>query len=103
MTETEIKNLIESTQIDTYRSVAPVGTKTPYIVFDIRYPNNYGADNVVYYKVPTVELQLYESKPDPSNWEAIEQTLTDAGIYWTSDSADDPAQSLFIKYYYFGG
>lgn len=103
MTEKAIKDLLESTKIKTYRGHAPIGTKTPYIVFNITYPDNMGADDVVYFKVPTVEAQLYQSTPGATAPAAIEKALTDAGIFWTSDEVDEPDESLYLIYYYFGG
>lgn len=103
MTEAEIKTLLASTGIRTYRGHAPVGTKVPYLVFNISYGENFGADDIVYQKIPTVEAQLYNTRPDPETSGEVEQALTDAGIYWTGDTADSPDESLFINIYYFGG
>ena len=103
MTEKEIKNLLAGTKITTYRGFAPVGTRVPYIVFTLNYESNFGADDIVYHKVPTVQAALYNTKPDPQVSAKIEQALTEAGIFWTSDEADSPDESLHINYYYFGG
>lgn len=103
MTEIEIKELLAGTGITTYRGHAPIGTRVPYIVFEIDYSSNFGADDVVYLKVPSVSARLYNNKPDPQVSAKIEQALTEAGIYWTADEADQPDESLFIINYYFGG
>lgn len=103
MTEEEIYNLISGTGITTYRGRAPIGTRVPYIVLNIGYTSNFGADDVVYLKIPTVSAQLYNTEPDETVTAKIEQALTDAGIFWTSDQADSPDESLFIINYYFGG
>lgn len=103
MTEKEIKDLIAGTGITTYRGHAPIGTRVPYIVFNLDYSGNFGADDVVYFKIPSVSARLYNSKPDPKVSAKIETALNEAGIFWTSDEADSPEESLFIINYYFGG
>lgn len=103
MTEQEIYTLLNGTGIPSYMGHAPKGTAVPYIVFNINNAANFGADNVVYLKVPAVSAELYNTEPDPEVSAKIEKALTDAGIYWTSDTADSPEQSLYITYYNFGG
>lgn len=103
MTEQEIKDMLSATGVTTYRGHAPKGTRVPYIVINLDYTSNFGADDVVYLKVPTVEARLYNTKPDPLVSAKIEKALTDAGIFWTADEADSPEESLFIINYYFGG
>lgn len=103
MTESEIYNLIESSGLPTFRGHAPTGTPVPYAVLNIEHTNNFGADDRTYLKVPGVTVEVYNTEADEAVAGAVEGVLDEAGIYWTSDSADSPDESLFIYYYYFGG
>lgn len=99
----DIKRMLEESNIPVYRGHAPVGAKVPYMVYHVNYPDNFGADNVTYYKVPQYTVDLYQTSPNELVRETIEAILTENEFYFTSDEADMEDQSLFITYYYFGG
>lgn len=99
----DVKTMLETSKIPVFRGHAPVGTKVPYMVYHVSYPNNFGADNVAYFKIPQYTVELYQLTPNMLVRETIEAILTENGFYFTSDEADMEDQSLFITYYYFGG
>lgn len=103
MTEKDIKDILEETNIPVFRGHAPIGTRVPYMVYHVSFDNNLGADDITYVKIPQFTVELYNITPSLETREMIENKLTENGIYYTSDEADDEEQSLFITYYYFGG
>lgn len=103
MTEKQVKQMLEQTKIPVFRGHAPVGTTVPYMVYHVNYPDNFGADNVTYMKVPQYTVDLYQTTPNELIRDSIEAVLTENGFYYTTDEADMEEQSLFITYYYFGG
>lgn len=98
-----IKTMLEESNIPVFRGHAPVGTKVPYMVYHVNYPDNFGADNVTYMKVPQYQVDLYQTTPNDLVRQTIEAILTENEFYFTSDEVDMEDQSLFITYYYFGG
>lgn len=99
----DIKRILEESKIPVFRGHAPIGTKVPYMVYHVSYPDNFGADDVTYMKVPQYQVDLYQLTPNELVRGTIETILTENGFYFTSDEADMEDQSLFITYYYFGG
>lgn len=100
---TNVKTMLEESKIPVFRGHAPVGTAVPYMVYHVNYPDNFGADNVTYMKVPQYQVDLYQTTPNELVRSTIEAILTENGFYFTSDEADMENQNLFITYYYFGG
>ena len=103
MTEKQIKQMLEETKIPVYRGHAPIGATVPYMVYHVSYPNNFGADNVTYAKVPQYSVDLYQTTPNELIRDSIEAVLTENGFFYTTGEADMEEQSLFLRYYYFGG
>lgn len=99
----DVKKMLESSKIPVFRGHAPIGTKVPYMVYHVSYPDNFGADNITYMKIPQYTVELYQTTPNDLVREMIETILTENGYHFTSDEADMEDQSLFITYYYFGG
>lgn len=99
----DVRRMLEASQIPVYRGHAPIGTKVPYMVYHVSYPDNFGADNITYFKIPQYTVELYQTTPNDLVRSMIETILTENGYHFTSDEADMEDQSLFITYYYFGG
>lgn len=99
----DVKTMLETSKIPVFRGHAPVGAKVPYMVYHVTYPNNFGADNVTYFKIPQYTVELYQNTPNMLVRDTIEAILTENGFFFTSDEADMEDQSLFLTYYYFGG
>lgn len=103
MSEKDILDMLKETKIPVYRGHAPIGTSVPYMVLNIRYPDNFGADNVVYARIPQYQIDLYQNTPSQTVRESVESKLTENGFYYSEDEADMEEQNLYITYYYFGG
>lgn len=103
MTEKQVKDMLATSKIPVFRGHAPVGTSVPYMVYNVSYQNNFGADDVTYAKIPSYEVELYQTTPNVDVRAQIETILTENGFYFTEDEADMEEQNLFITYYYFGG
>lgn len=99
----DVKTMLETSKIPVFRGHAPIGTKVPYMVYHVSYPDNFGADNVTYMKIPQYTVDLYQNTPNDLVRGMIETILTENGFHFTSDEADLEDQSLFLTYYYFGG
>ena len=99
----DVKRMLEESNIPVFRGHAPIGTKVPYMVYHVSYPDNFGADDVTYMKVPQYQVDLYQLTPNELVRETLETILTENEFYFTSDEADMEDQNLFITYYYFGG
>lgn len=103
MTEKQVLEMLKETKVATYRGHAPVGTKVPYMVLNVSYPDNFGADDVTYLKIPRYTVELYQTTPNQTIRETIENKLTENGFFFTEDEADMEEQNLFLTYYFFGG
>lgn len=84
---------IKSVIPQTFRGHAPIGTKCPYVVYNENHPN-IGADDKVYVKTSNITAQLYLLAPDSIS-DTLEDALSGAGIFWTSEEADDPDQGVY--------
>lgn len=103
MTEGEVFQMLAGSKIPVFRGHAPIGTAVPYMVYNVAYPNNFGADNVTYAKIPQYTVELYQTTPSIETRESIENILTENGFKFNEDEADLEDENLFITYYYFGG
>lgn len=101
--EIEVKQMLSEAGIPVYRGHAPVGTAVPYIVYTVNYGNNFGADNITYMKVPSYRVELYDIAPNLSTRELIENKLTEEGVKFVSDEADQEDEQLYLTIYTFGG
>lgn len=96
MTRTELYNAL-SAVCDTYYNRAPVGTAIPYIVYNWTHPNNFPADDVVYERIASIEIQCYSDTPETA--EQINDALDDLGVYWTSDGAFEVSDGAYLTTY----
>lgn len=101
--EIEVKQLFSETGIPVYRGHAPVGTAVPYIVYTVDYGSNFGADSITYMKIPSYRVELYDTAPNLSTRELIENKLTEEGVKFVSDEADQEDEQLYLTIYTFGG
>lgn len=101
--EIEVKQLLSETGVPVFRGHAPVGTKVPYMVYTVDFSANFGADNITYIKVPSYRVELYDATPNLSTRELIENKLTEEGVKFVSDEADQEDEQLYLTIYTFGG
>lgn len=101
MTQAEIYSLLSSFGIPVGFNRIKAGTKLPFITYHISQDNNFGADNVVYHEITTVEFRVYEGQTiDLTLHDTIKQILKENEIYWRSDVAVVEDEQLTITYYY---
>lgn len=101
MTQEEIYSLLSEVGIPVGFNRIKKGTSLPFMTYFISQPNNFGADNVVYHEINTIELRVYEGQTiDLTLHELLKQKLKDNGIYWTSDMVTVEDEQLTITYYY---
>lgn len=87
MTLEEIKTMVKSTGFpNAYYSwpekEVPV---LPYILFYLTDSQNFSADNHVYTKVSTLNIELFTTQKDPAAEATVEAVLDSAGIFWNKD------------------
>lgn len=97
MTYVEIAQMIESIGLPfTYDSfpnnVAPL---PPYIVFN--YPNrdDFGADNINYSKIDTLNIELYTASKDFTLEQNIEAILTQNGFFYEKNEDYIRSENLY--------
>ena len=98
MTVKELMDIMRVTVPNIYRGHAPIGSKTPYMIYDVAHPN-FGADNKVLAVISSVTAQLYLSKPDTTITDALEDSLSNNDVFWASEEADDPSNGVYTVVY----
>ena len=83
-----------------YRTV-PDGTAVPFVIWKISGSDNFPADNRVYKKRQTIEIQLYTAYKDFAVNEELEQTLDRLGVIWDYDEYDGADEGVIIGIYTF--
>lgn len=90
MTLEQLGNLLESVPGFSgrvaYRSF-PVGEAPglPFVCYLQTGVNTMRADDLIYYSIPTVDVELYTALKSPEIENLIEAALAAAGIVWTRD------------------
>lgn len=101
MTQVEIYDLLSEFKIPVGFNRIKAGTKLPFITYHISQPNNFGADNIVYHEINTVEFRVYEGMSiDLTLHDTIKKKLADNEIYWTSETVTTEDEQLTITYYF---
>lgn len=80
MTLIELKNILEATGMPVAYSHFNEVTKPPFITYLTPYTTNFTADNKVYHKVPSGQVELYTAKKDLTAEALLENVLDDAEI-----------------------
>lgn len=101
MTFVDIANMIESVGLPyTYdffpNNIAPT---PPYIVFN--YPNrdDFGADNINYSHIGTLNVELYTATKDFQLESTLESILEQNGFYYTKTESYIRSENLFLITY----
>lgn len=97
MTYEDIKDMIEDTTLPfTYDSFPNnIAPQPPYIVFNFPYRNDFGADNINYAKIDTINIELYTSSKDFELESQIEDHLTSYGLYYTKSETYIRSENLY--------
>lgn len=84
MTLEELKSVLEETDLPVaYRAFpATEAPAMPFIVYQDIGSDNFGADNIVFFPVMRVQIDLFTRLKERTTEEALEGILNGAGIYW---------------------
>lgn len=74
----------------------------PYINLQAPTTETFGADNVVYYQYPNVDIELYTKRKDRTMEARIEETLTENGYFYTKQEGRIDSQSCYQVIYTIG-
>lgn len=73
----------------------------PFICFREDMSDNFAADGIVYYPVLRVNIELYSRLKDLASEQAIENALTQAGIFYEKSESYIEAEQVFMELYEF--
>lgn len=96
MTKKQFKEQLETTGLRVYYQYAPVGTKTPYIVFSWDYAN-FPADNTAYTRIAIATVTHYHS--DLSDGEELRAVFDANDLFWDCDTSFDADERLYTDIY----
>lgn len=101
MTLEEIKTLMASTGMPSayYSRPEKAAPALPYILFYLPNSENFGADDRVYARIETLNVELYTVHKDPEAEAAVEAVLNDAGIFWDKTETYINSESMYEVLY----
>lgn len=74
----------------------------PYINLQTPSTETFGADNIVYFQSPNVNIEFYSRRKDMASESLIEAKLTEYGLYYTKSEVRIDAQSCYEVIYEIG-
>lgn len=82
MTLPEIKTMLDTTGLPVTYRAWPIdeAPPMPYICYLVAFSNNFGADNVVYWPINHLQIELYTELKDPESEGKVEAALS--SLYW---------------------
>ena len=82
MTLSEIKTMLGTTGLPVTYRAWPIdeAPPMPYIFYLVAFSNNFGADNVVYWTINHLQIELYTKLKDPESEGKVESALS--SLYW---------------------
>lgn len=82
MTLQEIKAMLDTTGLPVTYRAWPIdeAPPMPYICYLVAFSNNFGADNVVYWPINHLQIELYTELKDPESEGKVELALS--SLYW---------------------
>lgn len=98
MTEEQIKNMLDETDLPVSYDHGDIGTKVPYITYKTN-TNNIFADNSVYEEKLQLSIWLYSSFRDRKNEKKLEEILNKNNIAWNRDTTYDSGSKVYISIY----
>jgi len=99
MTEGELKTLLESTGMPVAYREYKSTMVTPCLIYLFDNSDNLGADNRVYHKDNSWNIELYTKKKDPAAEAKVEAVLDAAEIYWEKTETYLQSEGLFEVLY----
>ena len=99
MTLAELKKLLDATGFPVAYSHFKEAMATPYICYLVTYSPNFKADNKVYHKINSIDIELYTDKKDPISELILEDILDANEIPYDSDEDFIESEQLFRKIY----
>lgn len=99
MTLVELKRLLDATGYPVAYSHFKNAVSVPFICYRVTYSPNFQADNKTYYKINSIDIELYTDKKDLQAESILENILDANEIPY--DSTEDLVESeqLFQKIY----
>lgn len=99
MTLAELNTILRATGYPVAYSHFNRAVAVPFITYRVTYSPNFKADNKVYHKINSVDIELYTDKKDQQA-ESILESLLDANeIPYDSDEGYIEDEQLFQKIY----
>ena len=82
MTLQEIKAMLDTTGLPVTYRAWPIdeAPPMPYICYLVAFSNDFGADNVVYWPIDHLQIELYTELKDPESEGKVETALS--SLYW---------------------
>ena len=69
--------------------------KPPYIVFNLPQSNDFGADNINYVSIDTLNIELYTNKKDFSMESNVETVLNQYGLFYEKTETYIRSENLY--------
>lgn len=99
MDEKSLKTLLESTGMKVAYHSFTAPPPPPYLLYLFDNSDNLGADNKVYHKDNSWNIELYTKKKDPAAEAKVEAVLDAAEIYWEKTETYLQSEGLFEVLY----
>lgn len=101
MTFLEVKNMIESIGLPFVYYQFPINQapSLPYVIY--YYPNsdNFGADNYVYQKIQTLNIEVYTKDKDFAIEKQVEDVLDEHLIFWNKSESYITSENMYEVIY----
>lgn len=97
MTYSEIATMISTTGLPYAYDRFPndIAPEPPYIVFNLPQSNDFGADNINYVSIDTLNIELYTSDKDYITESSVEAILNANGLFYEKTEAYIRNEHLF--------
>ena len=101
MTLEELNTVLQNTELPVAYLAFPADDvpTMPFVVYQETGSDNFGADNIVWASAMMIQIDLLCKKKSRATEELLEQTLTDAGIYWERESYHESDDDFYRTTY----
>lgn len=101
MTDKEVADMLKETGLPTvyYQYPIKMAPPLPYTVY--YYPNtdNFGADDKVYTKISSLNVELYTAKKSPAIEAQVEAVLESHNLFWNKTEAFLDSENMYEVLY----